>query len=73
MSTLWNDRIYRDIVGRMSCLHDEIRVLNKARDQRVTELQTQCNHDWRFIPDPSGNNDSEYHCDKCALYSRTRK
>jgi len=33
----------------------------------------ECCHDWHFLPDPSGNNDSEYICDNCGKYSRTRE
>ena len=30
-------------------------------------IQNGCKHSWRFIPDASGNNDSEYVCRMCEL------
>lgn len=29
-----------------------------------------CPHDWRYEPDPSGNNDSYYECRVCGTTSR---
>lgn len=37
---------------------------------RVRQIQLRCPHEWRFVPDPSGNSDSGYVCEICGLWRR---
>lgn len=34
------------------------------------DFQMACQHEWQFDPDPSGNNDSGYFCNKCNRWSK---
>lgn len=36
------------------------------------KLAMRCPHDWKYHPDPSGNNDSHYICDVCGRTSSKR-
>lgn len=40
----------------------------KAFEKERTYIQEQCDHKWKYLPDPSG--DSEYVCEVCELYSK---
>lgn len=45
----------------------------KALSEKRVLIQKQCKHKWKYLPDPSGNNDSEYVCEICNLYCRRPK
>ena len=45
------------IYAKINKLHAEMR-----------KIQSRCGHDWKHLPDPSGNNDSEYQCRGCGAY-----
>lgn len=44
-------------------------VVEQCRKDRLI-VQKECSHEWRYYPDPSGNNDSEYICDICEKSQR---
>jgi uncharacterized ferritin-like protein (DUF455 family) len=57
--------------------HREINYLNASLDaqyrhsvkeyqKQLDAIQNQCEHKWRYVSDPSGNNDSGYICEGCG-------
>ena len=39
----------------------------KKFNEQIAYWQKQCTHNWKYVPDASGNNDSYHHCDICGL------
>lgn len=56
------DAIYVQITDAETRHKDEIRDLYK----RLNDLSKECEHNWEYYPDPSGNNDSCYICNECS-------
>jgi uncharacterized UBP type Zn finger protein len=55
-------------------LDEADRLLQEATEnqrQVYKETRARCPHDWSYVPDPSGNNDSGYNCNTCGAWSRT--
>lgn len=45
----------------------------EACAKQEAEVKARCPHDWRYEPDPSGNNDSTYECSVCGAQSKRRQ
>ena len=45
----------------------------KQYDQKIITIRKSCAHDWEFMPDPSGNNDSGYSCSGCGAWTKRIK
>ena len=41
--------------------------------QKVEAIKSQCEHDWVYCSDPSGNNDSGYYCSGCSSWTTRLK
>jgi len=49
----------------------ELAAMKEQIDAEWVELRRKCPHSQTtYLPDPSGNNDSEYRCDICGAYSK---
>lgn len=70
MSTLRGDPTLQKFLRRRAQLIRQRSKTDDLIEMRTKEIQDDCTHEWTFIPGPSGNNDSEYHCSKCDKYSR---
>jgi hypothetical protein len=50
--------------------HDAISAARKSLDKKTKNIQSECIHDYKYHPDPSGNNDSWYICEGCGLEAK---
>lgn len=39
-------------------------------DKTLEDICFNCAHDWQYVPDPSGNNDSAYICIICKKWTK---
>lgn len=44
----------------------EFKNARKIYDDTIRSIRAECPHDYKYHPDPSGNNDSEYVCEVCG-------
>lgn len=38
-------------------------------NKRLQSFRNKCEHNWKYQPDASGNNDSSWYCDKCEEWT----
>jgi hypothetical protein len=60
-----------DAATKIEELWNSVAQLQMKVREEVLKLQRQCEHEWTYHSDPSGNNDSGFSC-MCGAWSRKR-
>ena len=55
---------------QIAAWHDARKKLQSEYFAEIERIQSLCDHQFTYVPDPSGNNDSTYICVGCNLEKR---
>lgn len=59
-----------EVIKSLSLLEQKKKQVDMIYERERKNVIDQCEHDWTYHSDPSGNNDSGYSCSGCGTWTK---